>query len=121
LDELKKLREDFNKRFEEVNKRIEELTKVVGELKVGVDSLGRRLGRGLEKTIFKLYERFLVKRGVEVERVKRFVYRDIDDMFYRRGTRIEVDVYLHDEVMCLIDVKLYADHEDAEWFYEKVK
>jgi hypothetical protein len=99
LDELRKLREDFNKRFEEVNKRIEEhsnrieeLTKVVGELKVGVGSLGRRLGRGLEKTILKLYERVLAERDVEAERVERFVYRDVDGRLYRRGARIEVDV-----------------------------
>jgi hypothetical protein len=58
---------------------------------------------------------------VEVERVKRFVYRGVDDVFYRRGTRIEVDVYLHGKVMCLIDVKSYADYEDVEWFYEKAK
>ena len=140
LDELRRLREDFGKRFEEVNKRLEEhgkilaehskrleenskrleeLTKVVGELKVGVGSLGRRLGRDLEKTILKLYEGFLAERGVEAERVEKFVYRDVDGRFYRRGARIEVDVYLHDKAMYLIEVKSYADHEDIEWFYEK--
>jgi len=133
LDELRRLREDFNKRFEEVNKRLEEhgrilaehserleeLTKVVGELKVGVGPLGRRLGRDLEKTILKLYERSLAEKGVEAERVERFVYRDVDGRFYRRGARIEVDVYLHDKAMYLVEVKSYADHEDIEWFYEK--
>ncbi len=133
LDELRRLREDFNKRFEEVNKRLEEhgrilaehskrleeLTKVVGELKVGVGSLGRRLGRDLEKTILKLYERFLAEKGVEAERVERFVYRDVDGRYYRRGARIEIDVYLHDKAMYLVEVKSYADHEDIEWFYEK--
>jgi hypothetical protein len=133
LDELRRLREDFNKRFEEVNKRLEEhgrilaehskrleeLTKVVGELKVGVGSLGGRLGRDLEKTILKLYERFLAEKGVEAERVERFVYRDVDGRYYRRGARIEIDVYLHDKAMYLVEVKSYADHEDIEWFYEK--
>ena len=133
LDELRRLREDFNKRFEEVNKRLEEhgrilaehskrleeLTKVVGELKVGVGPLGRRLGRDLEKTILKLYERFLAEKGVEAERVERFVYRDVDGRYYRRGARIEIDVYLHDKAMYLVEVKSYADHEDIEWFYEK--
>jgi len=133
LDELRRLREDFNKRLEEVNKRLEEhgrilaehskrleeLTKVVGELKVGVGSLGRRLGRDLEKTILKLYERFLAEKGVEAERVERFVYRDVDGRYYRRGAKIEVDVYLHDKAMYLVEVKSYADHEDIEWFYEK--
>ena len=119
LEEFGRRLEEQGKRLEENSRRLEELTKVVGELKVGVGSLGRRLGRDLEKTILKLYERFLAERGVEAERVEKFVYRDVDGRFYRRGARIEVDVYLHDKAMYLIEVKSYADHEDIEWFYEK--
>jgi len=119
LEEFGRRLEEQGRRLEENSRRLEELTKVVGELKVGVGSLGRRLGRDLEKTILKLYERFLAERGVEAERVEKFVYRDVDGRFYRRGARIEVDVYLHDKAMYLIEVKSYADHEDIEWFYEK--
>ena len=76
---------------------MEELTKAVGELKVAVGSLGRRWGRGLERTVLELYEHALEEKGVEAGKVEKFIYTDVDGRFYRRGARIEVDVYIHDE------------------------
>jgi len=100
-------------------RRLEELTKVVGELKVAVGSLGRRLGRDLERTILELYRYALKEVGVEVDRVERFTYRDVDGRYYRRGAVIEVDVYIHDRATYLVEVKSHADRDDVEWFYEK--
>ena len=100
-------------------RRLEELTKVVGELKVVVGSLGRRLGRDLERTILELYRYALKEMGVEVDRVEKFTYRDVDGRYYRRGAVIEVDVYIHDGATYLVEVKPYADRDDVEWFYEK--
>jgi hypothetical protein len=37
------------------------------------------------------------------------------------GYIVALFLYLHGKVMCLIDVKSYADYEDVEWFYEKAK
>jgi hypothetical protein len=140
VEELKRLREDFNKfveleerrweetykrfeaierRLEEHTRRLEELTRVVGELKVAVGSLGRRLGRDLERTILELYRYALKEVGVEVDRVERFTYRDVDGRYYRRGAVIEVDVYIHDRATYLVEVKSHADRDDVEWFYEK--
>jgi hypothetical protein len=140
VEELRRLREDFNKfveleerrweetykrfeaierRLEEHTRRLEELTRVVGELKVAVGSLGRRLGRDLERTILELYRYALKEVGVEVDRVERFTYRDVDGRYYRRGAVIEVDVYTHDRATYLVEVKSYADRDDVEWFYEK--
>jgi len=31
------------------------------------------------------------------------------DTIYKRGTKIEVNTYLHNSVMCLVEVKSYAD------------
>jgi hypothetical protein len=154
VEELRRLREDFNRlaelegkrweeayrRFEAIERRLEEhtrilgehtrvlgeharrleeLTKVVGELKVAVGSLGRRLGRDLERTILELYRYALKEMGVEVDRVERFTYRDVDGRYYRRGAVIEVDVYTHDRATYLVEVKPHADCDDVEWFYEK--
>jgi len=95
LEELRKLRENFN-RFVEIEerrweghtkilgehtRRLEELTKVVGELKVAVGSLGRRLGRDLERTILELYRYTLKEVGVEVDKVEKFTYRDVDGRY----------------------------------------
>jgi len=148
LEELKKLREDFNKRFElsekrlevierrfeivekrfeEINKRfeaieksLEDLTRVVGELKVAVGSLGRMFGRDLEKTILELYRHVLAERGIEIEKVERFICRDVDGRFYKKGAMIEVDIYLHDKVVYFIEVKAYIELDDVDWFHDKV-
>jgi len=100
-------------------RRLEELTRAVGELKVAVGSLGRRWGRDLERTVLELYRHALEERGIEPGRVEKFVYTDVDGRFYRSGARIEVDVYIHDGKMYLVEVKSHAELEDVEWFYEK--
>jgi hypothetical protein len=119
LEEHTRLLEEHGKRLEEFGRRLEELTRVVGELKVAVGSLGRRWGRDLERTVLELYRHALEERGIEPGRVEKFIYTDVDGRFYRRGARIEVDVYIHDEKVYLVEVKSHAELEDVEWFYEK--
>jgi hypothetical protein len=128
LREHSKILEEHSKRLEEHSRRLEELTKAVGELnvtvgelKVAVGSLGRRWGRDLERTVLELYRHALEEKGVEAGKVEKFVYTDVDGRFYRRGARIEVDVYIHDEKMYLIEVKSHAELEDVEWFYDKAR
>jgi len=111
--------EEQSKLLEGHERRLEELTRAVGELKVAVGSLGRRWGRDLERTVLELYRHALEERGIEPGRVEKFVYTDVDGRFYRSGARIEVDVYIHDGKMYLVEVKSHAELEDVEWFYEK--
>jgi hypothetical protein len=119
LQQHSKLLEEHSKLLERHEKRLEELARAVGELKVAVGSLGRRWGRDLERTVLELYRHALEERGVEPGRVEKFVYTDVDGRFYRRGARIEVDVYIHDGAMYLVEVKSHAELDDVEWFYEK--
>lgn len=119
LQQHSKLLEEHSKLLERHEKRLEELARAVGELKVAVGSLGRRWGRDLERTVLELYRHALEERGVEPGRVEKFVYTDVDGRFYRRGARIEVDVYIHDGEMYLVEVKSHAELDDVEWFYEK--
>jgi len=121
LREHTKILEEHTEILEEHSKRLEELTKAVGELKVAVGSLGRRWGRDLERTVLELYKHALEEKGVEAGEVEKFVYTDVDGRFYRRGARVEVDVYIHDEKMYLIEVKSHAELEDVEWFYGKAE
>jgi hypothetical protein len=119
LQQHSKLLEEHSKLLERHEKRLEELARAVGELKVAVGSLGRRWGRDLERTVLELYRHALEERGVEPGRVEKFVYTDVDGRFYRRGARIEVDVYIHDGGMYLVEVKSHAELDDVEWIYEK--
>mgnify|MGYP001770654585 CR=1 FL=1 len=134
--------QEFNKRLDEVNKRLEaherlleeherllekhgklleELVRSVGELKVAMGSLGRRWGRDLERTVLELYRHALEERGIEPGKVERFVYTDVDGRYYRPGARLEVDVYIHDDKMYLIEVKSHAELEDVEWLFDKAR
>jgi hypothetical protein len=119
LREHSKILEGHTRLLEEHGRRLEELTRAVGVLKVAMGSLGRRWDRDLERTVLELYRHALEERGVEPGKVERFVYTDVDGRFYRRGARIEVDVYVHDERMYLVEVKSHAELDDVEWFYEK--
>jgi hypothetical protein len=75
----------------------------------------------LERTVLELYRHALEERGVEPGKVERFVYTDVDGRFYRRGARVEVDVYIHDERMYLVEVKSHAELDHVEWFYDKAQ
>jgi len=119
LQQHSKLLEEHSNLLERHEKRLEELARAVGEVKVAVGSLGRRWGRDLERAVLELYRHALEERGVEPGRVEKFVYTDVDGRFYRRGARIEVDVYIHDGAMYLVEVKSHAELDDVEWFYEK--
>lgn len=149
LLELKKLREDFNKlveleekRWEENNKRWEEnnkkweearkrfeaievelarLSKAVAEVEVILGSIGRRWGRDLEKAVLEIYRHALEERGIEPGKVEKFVYVDSEGKYYKKGARVEVDVYVHDERLYLIEVKSHAEYEDVEWFHDVSK
>jgi hypothetical protein len=119
LQQHSKLLEEHSKLLERHEKRLEELARAVGELKVAVGSLGRRWGRDLERTVLELYRHALEERGVEPGKVEKFVYTDVDGRFYRRGAKVEVDVYIHNGGMYLVEVKSHAELDDVEWFYEK--
>jgi hypothetical protein len=149
LLELKKLREDFNrlveleekrweennKRWEENNKRWEEarkrfeaieaeltrLSKAVAEIEVILGSIGKRWGRDLEKAVLEIYRHALEERGIEPGKVEKFVYVDPEGKYYKKGARIEVDVYVHDERLYLVEVKSHAEYEDVEWFHDVFK
>jgi hypothetical protein len=121
LEEHSKILREHSRILEEHGKRLEELTRAIGELKVSVGSLGRRWGRDLERTVLELYRQTLEEKGVEPEKVEKYVYTDFKGEYLARGARIEVDVYVHNEKVYLIEVKSHAEVDDVEWFYKKAQ
>jgi Uncharacterized conserved protein containing a coiled-coil domain len=141
-EELRRLREDFlafvkeqERRWEEAFKRFETIEKILAEhtkiLKEHTDKitkiettlgrLGGRWGRSMERMVLEIFREVLEKRGIEPGRVERFEYIDYDGKFYKKGARIEVDVYVHDEKLYLIEVKSLAEYDDVEWFHDKAQ
>jgi hypothetical protein len=102
-------------------KTLSELVKAVGELKVAMGSLGRRWGVDLEKTVLKIYKDALESRGIEPGKVEKFIYTDVDGKYYRQGARLEMDVYIHDDKVYLIEVKSHAELDDVEWLFDKAR
>jgi len=125
ITEILRRHEEILKRHEEIlsdhGKTFSELVKAVGELKVAMGSLGRRWGVDLEKTVLKIYKDALESRGIEPGKVEKFIYTDVDGKYYRQGARLEMDVYIHDDKVYLIEVKSHAELDDVEWLFDKAR
>jgi len=81
-------------------------------------SIGRRWGRDLERAVLEIYRHVLDERGVGPGKVEKFVYVDSEGKCCKKGARIEADIYVHDEKLCLIEVKSHAKYEDVECFHD---
>jgi hypothetical protein len=123
ITEILRRHEEILKRHEEIlsghGKTLNELVKAVGELKVAMGSLGRRWGVDLERTVLEIYRDALESRGIEPGKVEKFIYTDVDGKYYRQGARLEIDVYIHDDKVYLIEVKSHAELDDVEWLFDK--
>jgi len=116
------------RRFETIEKILAEHTKILKEhtdkitkIETTLGRLGGRWGRSMERMVLEIFREVLEKRGIEPGRVERFEYIDYDGKFYKKGARIEVDVYVHDEKLYLIEVKSLAEYDDVEWFHDKAQ
>ena len=109
---LTRILEEHSRVLEEHGRKLEEQTVVLG-------TIGRRWGVDTEKMVLNLLKYALEKRGIEPGRVERFFYKDVDGRYTRRGSIIEVDIYMHDDKVYLLEVKSHARYADIEWFYEK--
>ena len=121
LAEHSKRLEELTRAVQEQGKRIEELARKVGEQSAVLGSIGRRWGRDLEKMVIELYRHVLEERGIIPEKIERFTYVDTDGKYYVKGSRIEFDIYIHNDKVYLVEVKSHADIEDVEWFYKRAE
>jgi hypothetical protein len=121
LAEHSKRLEEHSKRLEEHSKRIEELAREVGKQGVVLGSIGRRWGKDLEKTVLELYRHVLEERGIIPEKIEKFTYVDVDGRYYVKGSKIEFDIYMHNNRIYLVEIKSHADAEDVEWLYKRAE
>jgi len=112
---------EHDEKFESVNKELKRLSKAVAELQIIVGSMGRRWGRDLEKMVLEIYRHALEERGIEPGKVEKFKYVDREGRYLGKGAAIEVDIYIHDDKVYLLEVKSRTELEDVEWFSRKVK
>jgi len=93
LEEHTEIMEKHTKVHEHRSRMLEEHSKVLVRLEASVNSLMGRLGVDLERAILNIYRDVLEKMGVEVGRVEKISYKDIDGRYYRKGARLELDIY----------------------------
>ncbi len=110
FDELLKSFKELLVRFDQLNKRVE----------VTIGSMGRRWGRDLENLVYELFKKSLEERGIDVGKVRKFTYTDLDgSVTGLPGRRIQVDVLLSDSEVVAIEVKSNTEEEDVDEFWMK--
>ncbi|MGC9149384.1 MAG: DUF3782 domain-containing protein, partial [Sulfolobales archaeon] len=120
VEDLAKAVDEHSRRVEDLTKAVYEHSKTIAELKISIGSLGRRIGLDLEKTILNLYRDQLLGLGIrDVNEIERFVYKDKEGKYFRKGAKIEVDIYAHDKEVYLIEVKSLVEEEDVDFFDKK--
>jgi len=133
VENLEKKVEGLSERVEGLERRVDKLEVTVGELKaavgrlevavgelrVAVGSMGRRMGRDLELLVLNLYRDSIERFGIDVKRIEKVSIRDREGKYLSRDSKIEVDIYMSDETVYMMEVKSLADEEDVEWFNTK--
>ncbi|MDK6028739.1 DUF3782 domain-containing protein [Ignisphaera sp. 4213-co] len=131
VEQHSKVLERHSKVLEEHSKRLEELSKAVYEhsivlrehgkkidvLSVAIGSIGRRMGVDLEKMVYSIYRDMLFGVGIrDVDKIEKFIYVDSEGRYFKKGTKIEVDVYAHNDEVYVIEVKSLVEEDDVTWF-----
>jgi hypothetical protein len=144
---FEELRQDMDRRFEAVDRRFEaidrrfeaidrrfeaiieelrnhsqqldDLRQQFREMRVGMSSLGIRVGYGLEQAIRGVVEEFA---GESFPFAERLVLRDESGEVYGvAGAEVEFDLYAHNERAYLVEVKSHLKSGDVLIFDKKVK
>jgi len=131
LEEIRKLREDSNRRFEEMNRtmnqrfeemnrtmnqRFEEMYRSQREVRLEVSALGGRIGYGLEEIIRQTVEEF---SGQSFKKFEHLRLRDSEGEVYGVPADVEYDLYLEDSVNYVVEVKSHIKPGDVLIFHRK--
>jgi hypothetical protein len=131
LEEIRKLREDSNRRFEEMNRtmnqrfeemnrtmnqRFEEMYRSQREVRLEVSALGGRIGYGLEEIIRQTVEEF---SGQSFKKFEHLRLRDSEGELYGIPADVEYDLYLEDSVNYVVEVKSHIKPGDVLIFHRK--
>jgi hypothetical protein len=118
LAEHSNILREHSMRFDRIEERLMEHDKSLARLEVVLGHFGGRWGRSMERMVLEIFREVLEERGIEPGKVEKFEYIDSDGRYYKKGSRIEVDIYVHDNKLYLIEVKALAEYEDVEHFHD---
>lgn len=121
-EHIKKIYEILGKHAEILeghSRMLQEHSKALMRIEASLGSLSGRIGIDLERMILNVYSDTLEELGISPARVEKISYKDIDGKYYRKGARLEIDIYVHDNITYFIEVKSLLELDDVEWFYER--
>ena len=116
---FEEMRSEMNQRFEAVDRRFDSLDRSMRDLNINMSSLGSRVGHGLEGMLKGAVEEFAGERFPHAERL---VLRDESgQVFGVEGAEVEFDLYAHNGMAYLVEVKSHVKVTDVWSFYQKIK
>ncbi len=114
---------EHDKRFEAIEKKLldhdekfKQIHKEILTLRAQVGGFTSRAGRGIERLILEVYRDVLKQKGIQAEKVEKISIKDVDGRWLRKGARIELDIYIHNQDVWFIEVKSLVEPDDVEWF-----
>ncbi len=116
--------EEHDKKFNDILAELSGLRKdfelLVDRVEVTTGSMGRRWGMDLERTVLKIFKETLEARGIELGKVEKFRFKDVDGKVTGfKGKIIDVDVLIRDDKLYIVEVKSMAEIEHVESLPEK--
>jgi hypothetical protein len=116
LEEHSKILEEHSKILENHSKILEEHTKILARIEATLGGLTSRMGIDMERMILNVYKDVFEREGLEIRKVEKISFKDVDGRYYRRGAKLELDIYAHDDKVYFMEVKSLVDVNDVEWF-----
>jgi len=116
VDALNKLATYTFEGFKKILEVLEEHSRSLARLEVTVGRFTSRTGIDMEKMILNIYRDVLEQEGIGIWKVEKLRLKDVDGRYLRRGARLEIDIYAHDDKVYFIDVKSLVEVNDVEWF-----
>jgi len=116
LREHSKILEELEKRLGKLEASVSRLETTTARLEVTVGSFTSRMGGDMERMILNIYRDVLEQEGISALKVEKIRLKDVDGRYHRKGARLEIDIYAHDDKAYFIEVKSLVDVDDVEWF-----
>jgi hypothetical protein len=116
LEEHTKILEEHSKILEKHSNILEEHSKILARIEATLGGLTSRMGIDMERMILNVYKDVFEREGLEIRKVEKISFKDVDGRYYRRGAKLELDIYAHDDKVYFMEVKSLVDVNDIEWF-----
>ncbi|MDW7987068.1 MAG: microtubule-binding protein [Nitrososphaerota archaeon] len=120
LQEHSRILQENSQRLEEHSRVLMKLVEEVGGLKVMIGSFTSRSGLQMEHMVLNLLKKSLLElKGIDVEKIEKKSFRDVGGELLQPGQKVEIDIFISDKHVYVIEVKSLFEDEDVDWIIAK--